>query len=675
MKKAIFKFIIVLMVLSIFILADFLAGYIYNAKHVLNESKKFRGESNYISLSTKVISPDINHKYRPGYRNKNIYDGNISEPRFFTTNSNGEIIGKTIAKQHSYNILFFGGSTTECNEVDAQYRFPYLTGKLLADITNKNIEGVNIGVRGNTVHDSLNILLNHTSTEDSKIIILMHNINDRLFLSHSGNYETILNKNMEYNWHSIYNLSLDYLSNLWDRLTYESNILFIIRTDILNYNPWTGETNIKFKNSENEITFINNNSVQSKKSYKENLILFVSSVKAMGKTPILMTQLLGQYSAEQEEYNEIVREVANMHSILLIDIEKELKNDAHDLFLSDNIHLNNKGSRAIADTISSFIGAHIFNKAKLNAVKNKNKLISFDKCKPVPKNVTFEDIKLGKKNLLLSRSGRYPVLSKDMKYLSYQKWTGSKEIVEILNVENSQTTTISNRNGSTSDRHAIFIENNKKIYSIMARKNSTKSREFLVSSDIKNNEHIKILPIPSNLSASIPEYLNNNIYFAGSVIENNGKYIGIPDLYMMDINNGNLKQLTNTASEEWRPAPDPIGKYVYYIKYVDDNFDIFRINTFNKKEELFFSSPVDEWDPNISLNNKWVIFSSKKNDSWDLIISSSKDPKKYKFITNDEYDNWDPRFISTSNVIIYAASLKENEPHMYYQCLFGENSN
>ena len=74
-------------------------------------------------------------------------------------------------------IGFLGGSTTECSAVQEDLRFPALVSHLLAEQGLK-VNTLNAGRSANTLHDSLNILLNHMIEDRPDIVVLMHAAND-----------------------------------------------------------------------------------------------------------------------------------------------------------------------------------------------------------------------------------------------------------------------------------------------------------------------------------------------------------------------------------------------------------------------------------------------------------------------------------------------------------------
>src|SRR5262249_19665530 len=138
--------------------------------------------------------PNITHNYRAGERNDPEFLESSDAPRQFRTNDVGTIIGseQRIETADATYILFLGGSTTETNEVDEPFRFPYLVGNLLSKQSNRTFIGINLGVRGNTSRDSINLLMNHPVSRKARYVVLMNNINDRLLLALTGTYDARL---------------------------------------------------------------------------------------------------------------------------------------------------------------------------------------------------------------------------------------------------------------------------------------------------------------------------------------------------------------------------------------------------------------------------------------------------------------------------------------------------
>jgi len=108
------------------------------------------------------------------------------KPYRIRTNQHGFIIGEHTPKADSADIIFFGGSTTECLYVNENKRFPYLVGEKLSTVSNKKVVSMNGGVGGShTLHSTINLLTKAIRLRPEKVV-LMHNINDLALMCKTG---------------------------------------------------------------------------------------------------------------------------------------------------------------------------------------------------------------------------------------------------------------------------------------------------------------------------------------------------------------------------------------------------------------------------------------------------------------------------------------------------------
>jgi hypothetical protein len=91
-------------------------------------------------------------------------------------------------KDSNATIAFLGGSTTECSAVQEDLRFPALVSQLLAQRGLK-VNTLNAARSGNTLHDVLNILLNHVIEDRPDIAVVMEASNDIGILKKDENYQ------------------------------------------------------------------------------------------------------------------------------------------------------------------------------------------------------------------------------------------------------------------------------------------------------------------------------------------------------------------------------------------------------------------------------------------------------------------------------------------------------
>lgn len=332
---------------AVLALIDFMGGYWRDTAVIRRSALQFRSEATALRVDTKYLIPHLNHLYEYTSRPLDEVLASRKALRRFRTDARG-IVQDNPPKnqlQESREILFLGGSTTETNEVDEPFRFPALVGRNLSEILGKPIVGINAGVRGHTTQDSLNLLLNHPSYQHALIVVLMHNINDRLLLAVRQHYQSFLQSDAPATGIAVKETLLSFLQATWDYVSYRSNVLFLFRTS----NPWTGE---QLPVYEETIDFQDPNIQMSTKKFQQNLIIFVKVVQSMHKVPVLMTQPLGRQSDLQTRFNDIIRLVCREQNVTLIDLDEVLVDDRTRLFFGDAIHLNNWGSRKVATIIT-----------------------------------------------------------------------------------------------------------------------------------------------------------------------------------------------------------------------------------------------------------------------------------------------------------------------------------
>ena len=651
------------------IILDMIAGGMGGTHEIRNASRMFRSEAAPLFLNTRRLLPGTIHNYLYGARVDPRYEGDPKAPRVFRTNDLGTIKGHNddLSTPPERTILFLGGSTTESNEVDEEFRFPGLVGKRLSNTAGKPFQGINLGVRGNSSRDSVNLLLNHPVVRTADTVVLMHNINDRLLMALRKNYDAPIDGPVPTEWSAVSSAIEGTWVSLWDYLSHNSNLIFLLRFKVLDANPWTGEGKQEGAIDESAIDFKDTQLDNSAEEFRTSLRTFVALTKAVGKRPVLMTQALGLKSEPQAVFNQIIREVAIESNVTLIDIERALDGRERGLFLSDDIHLNNEGSRVVAEIATEILASQVFQLSPSKALPNDTSLpLDLSVCRPPDKKSPVS--KPGPRHLLVSQSGRYPVLSPDGRWLLYQRWTGKREVVELFDMKEGHSKTISDSESTAEDRHATFFRSPEGRFQVVFGRKE-KGVERLYVAPIEGGVVVP-LPLPPLMSASIPTTKDGTIFFAGSMIAPNGQYLGAPDLYRWQ--DGTLTQLTKTSWEEWRPTLDPSGRYLFHIANQNGQFDIFRLDVNTKEASRFFGTNADEWDPDVSPDGKWVVFASRASGNWNLLIAPVEAPDKSTTLIDGKADDWDPRFTPDGRAVVFASSNAGAPPFMYFVCPFGE---
>ena len=222
--------------IGIAVLADVIYGKVTGLEGIRESARLFRSETSYLLLSTSALLPDIEHRYEP-------IEGDQVDPRFLRTNPGGTIVGPDEVSEAENEILFLGGSTTESNEVDEMYRFPTVVQAIMRE-SGIDVRTINAGVRGHTTQDSLIAYLSRPGFRDADVVILMHNINDRLWLATFEDYSSRLPQSAPTSHSAITRSATGLLWSIWDYTSYRSNLLFAFRQRLTYFDPWTGEARL-----------------------------------------------------------------------------------------------------------------------------------------------------------------------------------------------------------------------------------------------------------------------------------------------------------------------------------------------------------------------------------------------------------------------------------------------
>lgn len=300
--------------------------------------------------SIKLRENKPNHDYirAPGKAFETLED----KEYHLRTDNNGIIKPSFVHANPDLQIFFVGGSTTECETVDEEFRFPYLVGRKLEKSLGVNVNSDNAAKSGNNSLHSINIIINKLLAYNPDMIVMMENINDLSVLFYEGSY--------------------------WNDNKTTSNLVCAVKHkkakkkhrhgDLDEYDEW--------RDSVWQGKVLSDQKEQDRlvEQFRENLKLFINICRSRNVVPVLMTQanrieqdpnfktrrganIDTVYKKLYIKFNQTIRRVGKEQKVLVIDLAKNIPSDKK--YIYDIVHYNKTGSILASDLISEQLNAYI----------------------------------------------------------------------------------------------------------------------------------------------------------------------------------------------------------------------------------------------------------------------------------------------------------------------------
>ena len=300
------------------------------------------------SGTDKMLRIKIQHKNLRQTFNRKFIDP--ENPKvLFRTNQRGYIEPASRFADPDFTIAFLGGSTTETSAVDEEKRFPYLVSKLI-EKEGLRVNSLNAARSGGTVHDSLNILLNHVIVDRPDVVVLMHAANDIGVLKSDDDYSTRMGQSV----------SVANIAKFGFQIgSSKSSFVGLLRKAVT-FSGFYANDGADYSTHIDVI-----------EPYRSRLKIFVGICRAFGITPVLMTQpvagsIKNKLSPDwidldaQDRFNDTIREIGDSTNTTVIDLEAYIAKIVMDgdkltEIFYDGIHVTDHGSSLYAAHITKKI--------------------------------------------------------------------------------------------------------------------------------------------------------------------------------------------------------------------------------------------------------------------------------------------------------------------------------
>lgn len=129
------------------------------------------------------------------------------------------------------------------------------------------------------------------------------------------------------------------------------------------------------------------------------------------------------------------------------------------------------------------------------------------------------------------------------------------------------------------------------------------------------------------------------------------------DIFVMDIDGGNLEQLTETSEgTEWVPSWSPDGtKLVYDYTPIGQRGDIYVINADGSNRKQLTSGPNNDTGPRWSPNGTRIAFQSNRDGDYEIYVINADGTNLRQLTRNYGIDDVDPAWSPDGNKIVFAS--------------------
>ena len=332
-------------------------------------------------LNLREWEPNTDYQFSPSPERRRYPQGGLREVYNLSTDGQGFIEPSVRHEKPDLNIVFLGGSTTECLYVTPENRFPFLASQRLESELGLKINGINAARAGNHSLHSLLILVGKILPLRPDYVVLMEATNDIGVLmkgdywQNGGGSKEII---------EVQKISFDEATRILSSALIPNTSEFFNRAlrpvkNLFRHQqarPAAVAPQIRTSNGGRARAEMGRN-------FTNTLQSFVQVARAWGIKPVLMTQVevKPQSAVEQqssflnreqvngtsvnpetfandhEYFNAIIRDVARSEKVILIDLARAADWKFGDVY--DSIHFTDQGSKKAADIVATALRPEI----------------------------------------------------------------------------------------------------------------------------------------------------------------------------------------------------------------------------------------------------------------------------------------------------------------------------
>lgn len=244
-------------------------------------------------------------------------------------------------------------------------------------------------------------------------------------------------------------------------------------------------------------------------------------------------------------------------------------------------------------------------------------------------------------------------------FVPYKDYIGSN--IEILDVATGNSRVIYQYDKSiqapnwTRDGKSLIYNKDDLLYTFNL---ATATPTLLNTGDIKRNNNDHVISFDGRMLA---------ISSFGDKIKENGKSVG----YVVPITGGIPKRVT-TVSPSYIHSWSPDGRWLIFTSQRDDNFDIYRVSPQGGSEERLTTDLAYDDGSEYTPDGRYIYFNSVRSGHMQ-IWRMKPDGSEQTQITHSDFDDWFPHISPDGKSIVFISFLQTEvkpDDHPFYRHIY-----
>jgi serine/threonine-protein kinase len=132
------------------------------------------------------------------------------------------------------------------------------------------------------------------------------------------------------------------------------------------------------------------------------------------------------------------------------------------------------------------------------------------------------------------------------------------------------------------------------------------------------------------------------------------------DIYAMNADGSNLRNLTNNNVDDFAPAWSPDGRTVAFHSYLDGDEEVYVMDADGSNLRKLTNNFVNDREPTWSPDGWQIAFWSDSNGTWDIFVMNA-DGSERRRLTTAFADDFDPHWSPDGQSIVFASNRSGND--------------